>query len=248
MKEMELMVYIHIPKTAGTTLREIVKQQYPEGVVDLDVIDPAAYPDFLPPLVAPLTTANSKIKWVNGHFSMRVKNYFPATTKYVTLLRQPVEQVVSHYHYIRRYPGHPLHQLVIRMTLAEFIEHPATRWNVCNPQTRQLSTVDTADLREARKNLHRYFPVAGIVERFEESVFLMKKNFSWGDVHFKKYNVNPARPAADSYPEKVIKRIRQLTDLDHLLYEKALLRLEEQLAALNGHEKLQLEQFMNNRQ
>ncbi|WP_010269663.1 sulfotransferase family protein [Paenibacillus senegalensis] len=208
MNETKLIVYIHIPKTAGTTLREIIKQQYPEGVASLEVMDPAAFPAQLPPFVDQITSPGSKIKWVNGHLSMEVKDYLPKSTKYVTMLRKPTEQVISHYHYIRRQPGHPLHKLVHPMTLSEFIEHPITHWNICNPQTRQLSRMRKTDLREARSNLNRYFAVTGIVERFKESVFLMKKSFSWGRVHFKNYNVTPSRPAADSYPSEVISRIQ----------------------------------------
>lgn len=244
MNEAKLIVYIHIPKTAGTTLREIIKQQYPGGVANLEALDPAVYPAQLPPFVDRITSPESKIKWVSGHLCMEVKDYFPPSTKYVTMLRKPTEQVISHYHYIHRHPGHPLHKLVHPMTLSEFIEHPTTHWNICNPQTRQLSTTGKVNLREARKHLNRYFAVTGIVERFKESVFLMKKSFSWGDVHFENYNVNPSRPAVGSYSKEVISRIRELTELDHLLYEEALLQLEEKLEALKQQDKLELEQFM----
>jgi len=97
----EQIIFLHIPKTAGTTLREIVHTQYPaENII-------AIYPDEpfmnmetfsqLPPKEK--DTADIFI----GHFSYGFHQHLSGNRpyKYATMLRHPLSRSLSLYNHLK---------------------------------------------------------------------------------------------------------------------------------------------------
>jgi hypothetical protein len=65
-----------------------------------------------------------------------IHHFLKSDCRYVTLLRQPVDRVISAYYHVRRVPEHPLHARVMSdMTIGEFARHSA----LDNDQTRRLA-------------------------------------------------------------------------------------------------------------
>jgi hypothetical protein len=106
-----LIVYIHIPKTAGSTVNHILHRWDPAGVSHCEAIinDPAR-----------LRAAASKISWISGHVARgpMVKALRAVTDRPLrvfTLLREPTAQIASHYNWLIEifhrgaafYDGHP---------------------------------------------------------------------------------------------------------------------------------------------
>lgn len=98
--------------------------------------------------------------------------HMPVRCEYVTVLRHPVERVVSVYKQIVKDQRHMLHDRVMgsRIGLEEYVESGMDEGQTENSQTRQLSgrqfgVVDAAALDEAKRNLEK-FRVVGLTERF----------------------------------------------------------------------------------
>jgi hypothetical protein len=149
---------------------------------------------------------------------------------YIALFRDPVDRVVSYYYYIIKQPGHYLHNIVLanRMRLEEFVSAGlSTEFD--NIQTRQISGIEGVPygtctekmLETAKLNLIRQYAVAGLTERFDETIILMKRHFGWSYPLYVRRHVQTNRPVRDKIPESTIKLIEQTNALDVELYRFA---------------------------
>jgi hypothetical protein len=104
----------------------------------------------------------------------------------VTMFREPVARVLSLYYYARRKPGHPLHEVASRYTMEKFFEWGMDRqWlELTDGQFSSIACImesksigGSARMRSAErlKDILRKQVVFGILERFDESLLLIKK-------------------------------------------------------------------------
>src|SRR5262245_21353372 len=90
------LLLMHIPKTAGTSTRWIAEQQYPVGTIH------QLYPGHEPQIVALVEAARLRDSAVvMGHFRFGLHDRLPGGGRYVTFLRNPIDQVISHYHHLQ---------------------------------------------------------------------------------------------------------------------------------------------------
>lgn len=245
MNKAEVVIFVHIPKTAGTTLFSIVASQYPAGSVLPAYFDPEEYSRMInDPSLLEETPSGAPVRWIHGHIPFGFHSYITKKATYVTMLRNPVDQVISHYHYIRRSKSHPWHTLTNQLSLEQFLNHPLTCTACTNPQTWQLSGTASPDLSTAKYNLDHYFSVVGTTEKFDESLFLMKKEFSWNEVTYQKMNVAPNRSLQEEYSDSVMEQLRASTALDYQLYQYADAHLGEALQRLPPVDQMELNTFL----
>jgi hypothetical protein len=231
-----LLIFLHIPKTAGRTLLGILERQYGSNAV-LDLYD-SSFGDG----VASLTPAQIGSKRViAGHFYFGVHNHLPGPFRYLTFLRDPVERVTSHYDFVRRQPDHYLYEAASAMSLPEYVQFCGGR-EPNNDQTRLLAgsemvssdgTAAPAMLPAAKRNLDRHAAV-GLTEAFDVSLALMRRTFGWQRPFYVSRNISGrTRTAA---PPDVLELIRAYNTLDVELYgyarERFLREVAEQGRAL----------------
>lgn len=236
-----LIIFMHIPKTGGLTLRKIIDQQYMKNEiyhisrgVDVNKLKERLN--------------NGKIKAVYGHNRFGIHKYFSNRLfTYITLLRDPVERVISTYYYILERPQNRLHHLAKEVTFKQFVEESYSEFHipVNNHQTRFLSGQKQPDLEMALKNMQQHFQVVGITEQYNESLFLMKKHFGWKNIYYEKINQTSSRPKAADLPESLIQLIESKNELDLALYNAAKKRLNEQLSELSIQDKKALKHYLD---
>lgn len=202
-----LVIFLHLPKTAGMTIRSILEREYsssciyniyPEGKFSAESYK--ALPK----------NRRKKIKLVCGHFKyglheqLEVEKY-----TYFTLVRNPIDRTISQYYYTKHSKHHPLNPILNseEMTLQEYVTSGLTK-QLDNGQTRLLAgeagyepdfgdcSDDVLDI--AKKNLRESFSVVGTTERFDETLLLLKAVFGWQAMPFYiKKNVSKQRPKRD---------------------------------------------------
>lgn len=232
----DLTIFMHIPKTGGTTLNSIFRNQY----------DKNQFYDHLFPIDDMRKKYNeldqeakNNIKAVSGHYSYGINKIFSKSFTYFTMLRNPVERVISLYYFLKSTPT--IYPEMKDMTFTEFID-----WSreAKNGQTKQVSGLwGNPSVEKAKENL-RTFRVIGLTERFDESLFLMKKAFGWSDIEYNSLNITKKRPLKSELSQKVISLIEEHNQLDFELYRYAQELFEKQINSLNKESKQELVNYL----
>jgi hypothetical protein len=167
------------------------------------------------------------LRAVVGHFWFGVHRHLGRPATYITLLRDPVDRVLSLFYHLNE-DENP------KMELEEFLASPPYR-EVDNDQTRRIAGVEpelgkctrrTLDL--AKDNLRRHFSVVGVTDRFDETLVLLKRKLGWAKhlCYYSKH-INRDRPPADSVPQPIRDAILRWNELDRELYDFACSALDE---------------------
>jgi hypothetical protein len=231
------VIFLHIPKAAGTTLRSVIHRQYPDRQVHQIWSVPSleeSISEFkdLPP------ERRKEIRFLTGHGVFGLHSFLKGETEYVTMLRRPVSRVISNYYYVLRSPGHRLYKDVAEegMTLHEYVSSGINRV-LDNQMVRQVTGIGGDEdpgeevLDQAKENLDMWFGVVGLVERFDESLVLMKERYGWGDVSYRKRKVASDRPGREDLSRALLRKIEERNRLDTELYEYGQKRLNRELSA-----------------
>ncbi|MDD5250639.1 MAG: sulfotransferase family 2 domain-containing protein [Rhodocyclaceae bacterium] len=242
----DLVAFVHIPKTAGTTLNAILAHQYAADETHEVMMRGMSWimpgPRLLPrPLVSFSKLRRLKaalerhaVRLVRGHFDMSLAKRLPADTRYFTFLRDPVERAVSHYWHYRRLTADPIHALAMRCTLAEWVS-AAGLVEMDNGQTRRLAgamdlpcgRVTAPILERAKANLAGKFAVVGLTERFEESLVLLQRQFGWPLCRAAALNVGDGRPQRADVGADALKVVADCNRFDAELYRFAAALFEQ---------------------
>lgn len=233
MESNPLPVFVHLRKTAGSTLREVIRRQFRRGEVIEIYGKTIAVANQKWEAIPPEQRA--RLKCVLGHLSYGPHLFAPQPIAPFTLLRDPVERVVSEYYYNLRTPGEKFHAVLNRrrITLEQFVESDLAS-EVHNTQTRRLAG-EPADagprelLGLASAHVRDRFAMIGIHERFEESLLLCGAVFGWQRLVCRPVNVNRWRPRTGNISRQTVLAIEQANFLDRELYRLGSVRFEEDL-------------------
>ncbi|WP_026674169.1 sulfotransferase family 2 domain-containing protein [Alkalihalobacterium bogoriense] len=220
----DIIIHLHMPKTGGTTLKNIIKKNVPSHL-NFDI-----YEDHHERAEKLKAIANQPTACIQGHFPYGVHEFFTTPCVYITMLREPAERIISEYYFICTNKKHRLHHQVKNMTLEQYQSQP----NHMNIQTRFLSgqlgsPLTEKDLQQARKNITSHFSVVGLTEQFNESLFLMKQRFGWAQTQYTKLNKTKKKTPIHKIRKKTIDMIYANNSLDQQLYSFAKQRLQQQL-------------------
>ncbi len=249
-----LLVLLHIPKTAGMTLAGILQYQYGDafsGGVGESRFLPDSHrmpnvfsrPQYVDDRLRSLG-AKGTVRALSGHLTFGYADRLPAGSRWVTVLRDPVERTLSQYYYFvdppPRRSGRPGAGFVppwlpppsSSLTLEEALTERG--YIPPNLQTRMLcGLVSPYDplpggaLEQAKRNLDERFAYVGTTERFDELLALMNLELGWPTVAYKRSNANPKRPKRDDLPPEALRVVEERNALDRELHAHAEARLDE---------------------
>jgi Sulfotransferase family len=194
----------------------------------------------------------SDLRAVLGHFSFGLHALLDRPAIYATMLRHPLERVVSLYHHLKRWPAHKtqgwfwlervgLKPLDSNTSLDEFIRTYPLR-ELDNDQTRRVAgsnpsygACSRSLLDMAKANIERHFSFIGVTERFEESVRVAAHLLGWS-VQPRDYrkNVNEQREPTSSVPPETREAILERNWLDLELYTFANQWLDKRLRVIHA--------------
>ena len=224
----EAVIFLHVPKSAGTTLNRLIEWEYP--LFEMYSVDPVLFRWSRARLWRLPQRRLKRFRVFKGHMPFGLHQILPQPATYITVMRGAVERVISAYYFMSNYKLHPNYWKFRRedWTLEDFVRR-SPRENV---QTKMIAGVDydepcTAEiLAKAKENL-RYFSVVGLTERFEESLALMKLRFGWKLESYSSFNVTRTRPKERDLPQSTLDLITERNRFDIELYEWAAKLFEE---------------------
>jgi len=235
-KKKDLTIFLHIPKTGGTTLNSIFTREY--------TVKEFHNHDLFDRKVIPFSELNEdhkrRINAISGHHFYGVHEFFNKPYRYFTMLRHPVDRVLSLYYYLKEnnYPGY---EWMKEMTLEEFIETSPEAQN--NQTTLLCGYPINPDVNTAKERI-KSFDMVGITELFNESLYLLKKTFKWHNIQYRKMNITKTRLTKEAVPEATLRLIEKYNEMDLEVYNYAKKLLLNKIDNLSINEKRTLQQLI----
>jgi hypothetical protein len=240
------LLFLHIHKTAGTTLNRIIEREYNPflvytiegGVIEWSI-------DHLKRLSERRRRA---LRVVKGHMSFGLHEFLPQPSTYITFLRDPIERCISSYSYSKGNPINPFYRRINdeKLDLAQFLR--IAPWNN-NLQCKVIAGVDRTDyrpfalfremtqtgakapdpsldrwsnaetLRRAQDNLRQYFGFVGLTDRFPESLVVLKHLFGWKLSSYSSYRKSRNRPKRETFDPALLAVVEERNQFDRALHE-----------------------------
>ncbi len=255
----EILIFFHIPKTGGQTLAGALRNCFRNKYFDCMMVPPDTALWFISTVrVASrfheLSVKQQRnIRCVAGdHIHMDVAKIFDRPCKFVTLLRKPIDRIISSFYFSRTQPQMPCYPFIKDLTLEQYLDS-GIGIDQDNHQVRMLSgcpeldapwdskggpistpPVERRHLEMAKRNIEERFIAAAPLEQITELVWFLRRLYKW-PVHwlfFPIRNVNPDRPNFDSVSTSTRKRLEELNYYDTELYEWVSARFRRQIAQL----------------
>jgi hypothetical protein len=257
------LVFIHLPKTAGTTLRYMIEPHFSESDIcplnnrgELEGVN-CKYFDQFP--------------YIRGHLPYELmEKMVTGKRSWITMLRNPIERYLSQFYFQQAKPDTiPVLytqateddiQTFCNLTLDDFVNTPSFKFHLQSRdvQARWLATtinVDSPDewihafneslTRETDINIDLGiqrldgFDLIGLTERFQDSVFMLSYFFAWPPViSADQLNATAEKPRLDNISQDVVDRIAELNTSDLLIYEHAKQVFEKRFTQMT-HELLE---------
>ena len=244
------LIFLHVPKTGGTTFRKILERSYSgEAVLTLKGADYTA--DF-ENFANSAESERRRYRLIQGHLYFGFHDLVPGDSSYVVWLRDPIARALSFYAHVRTHSDHYLHQRVIdkRLDLRKLIEGNATP-ELFNLQTRMIAgqrnnpnrPLDRTALEIAKKNLETNFCFVGLTENFDASLILLGELLGRKVPFYTRRNVTRQRTPAVHLDPEMDRLLRKANDLDLELYEFAKVLFETRRRAAGPEFDSQVARF-----
>jgi hypothetical protein len=226
----DVLYFCHIPKTAGMTFRTIIEDQFA-----CEDVCPAT----LNAQLRKLTIEElRRYRLFRGHLGFsNLPGLLPGKRVInITVLREPVARVISHYDYIRRMPGDPHYAAVKDMSLDEFAQRLTAgklgkniqTYHVAKTARFNLENLSVAETMELAIHSLDQFGFVGMVERFQDSLFLLSYIFGWKPIlNSRKENAAKQKKPLAEIPESTLEVIRANSQLDDKLFQRAKATFEQ---------------------
>lgn len=228
-----VLVLVHIPKTAGTTLAGLLRYHYRGGAfrgAANALRDPAGAETRLAAIAR-----RPKIRAVAGHVTVGMVDAALPDSTLLTILRDPVDRTLSHYDFVVRPPEGrkkpagsgltppglqpPSPELTLDEALATYIPGDLQTRMLCGIRSPYDALPDDA-LDRAKANLDRCAFV-GTTERFDEYLTLLNAELGWPPTAYRAARANTRE--APSEEARVIAAAHNRLDAELHAYADTLL-------------------------
>ena len=221
------VVFIHIQKTAGTSIVAALKNQAGTRLPSHGDFESSPH------------LFREEDRFILGHFGFNKTLGIPAPKFCFTFLRDPIDRIISHYYSLRNEARneHPYFQMARAMDLETFLacEEPVVRHHIDNVQTWTFVADCWGAERARRKHLSRAelleiakanlatLDFIGFQESYRhdsELLFLMLGfDAPVGNVAI---NKTANRPRREDLPASTLRLLAPLVELDNEIYQHAL--------------------------
>jgi hypothetical protein len=266
----EILIFFRMPKTGGNTMDGVFEHCLPEAYFHAHtgttksalLVRPTE--SIRQKFAALPPPARRAVRCVIGtHVSLDVATIFDRPTKFFTIVREPVDRVISNFFHIRSAIHLPSYPFIKNMTLEQYLDsgvgidvdnHQVRLLSGCreldapwDPEGRPISTppVGRHHLDLAKRNIEERFIVAAPLEAFTALVWFLKRLYDW-PLHrtfFQIRNETPDRPRTEAVPEATRNRLLELNRYDSELYAWIKTRFAEQVRPLEPEFSRQVRWF-----
>ncbi len=253
----DLVVFTHIPKTAGMTFKKLLDRRFPAPQRPKIGPDYQASVDRIKSLS---DEAKAQIRCLSGHLPYGIHKFFPQRRmQYVAFVRDPVDRVVSEFFFFAKQPQ--LLQLIglevgTKLTPQAYLEYQASI-GMMDFQTRILCGYDNMiesmlppypemkfeDTNALINNIVDSYALIGTVERFDESLLLINEKFNWNNACYVSRNVAARSNKKAELRQAIADEVRRLNPLDCQLYASIKKLIDDNIESRGQPFKEKLDRF-----
>jgi hypothetical protein len=224
---MKTILFLHIPKTAGTTFQSIINNNYLQGYHRAYSVSKIEKINKMPP------SKKKMIRILAGHFGYGIHEVFPQRCEYITFLREPLARELSGFYYMKSHKNHRWHNCIKNMDFKTYVYELLSQPFWQNRQTALLSgalspglkdydgELTRDDFKKAKSNLDNMFSVIGLTEEFDKSLFLLQKRYDWSHITYNIKNKGNYAEPLSFIDTETSKQLKDNSRLDIELYEYA---------------------------
>ena len=235
-----LCTFIHIPKTGGTTLHNVLSRFYN-----------AKHSKHVKSLKTPLREeATSRAKQnesflIKGHLNIAEVVDIPGNFIF-TLLRPPISRVISHYYFLKEQPTVKHYEYLNRPdTTIESFYALKEKEDIDNCLVRYLSGLYHTPFGEigqlhydrALENLQNKVHFFGVQEHYDESLILLAGKLGWPLPIYRKKNITKKKEAISP---ATFEFLHEANKWDVMFYKKAQEMFAEKLSGMTVAERKKL--------
>ncbi len=254
----DVLIQFHVPKTGGTSLSSMVKHAFRkeeifesinEGEEVYGGLSLVTFECCRERLFARGPEGLNRIRYLSGHLPFGVHTLFERAAKYITVIRQPIERVISIFHFNSQFENRYARDGRV-ISFEEFVESRRDI-NLHDYQVRLLSgapeldapapsspsdevvpsaAVEKRHLEQAKRNIAEHFLAAAPVEQLTDLGLMLRIIYGWPMRHlFNEYkNRTKARPRQKEIAPHLRRIIEDCNRHDMELYEWATERFARQ--------------------
>lgn len=248
-----LIIFAHLPKTAGITVEAVLRSQYGTDKIFLltrqrnkRIREYAKLP----------AHQKAKFQLIRGHIGYGIHQTLgEPNCVYFTILRHPIDRIISHYYFHKNRSDNPLSEQILaeNIDLKSYVTDIKLK-DLDNHQTRLIVGEDEGMEPEfgqcpsefldiAKTHLQNNFAAVGTTERLDETLLVMQKIFGWSTPFYLRKNVTQNRPSVRDISPEVVAAIAHNNQLDAALHAHANEWLDQQIATQFRFFKLRLWRF-----
>lgn len=221
------ILFDHLPKCGGSSLNTFLAANYPRRKI-FSIKSP--YERSIEEFKRLPEARRHSYYLVKGHFADSLIDYAHPDCLKVTMLREPIDRIVSHYFYVKSAWTHPLYEAVhdSNMSLVEYVTSGLSselrNWMTCHFSGMSISEAEkdpNAAIERAFHVLTVDYDLVGVVENFAS---FTKKLSDLAELHVRytgeKTNVTVGRPSLESLQPSEAAQIESLNSLDVELFRR----------------------------
>ena len=246
-KEKPVLIFLHLPKTGGSSLREFLKakcgyKNYYE--VYRNEAAGLLTKDYLNKFIALPQEERDRFDLITGHFSYGLHRFLSRPCVYVTLLRNPLERFCSNYQYLTKHSPR-FRKLVARNNnIEEFLQDTEDRgrlyWGSVLHHLADMtftpcggggdsalewtgsSNMHDMDKKDLKSRLSNSFMLVGLHERLDDFALMLCRMMGWPLGVLGHENRNQSRLSVEQLlsPEQV-DRANKILSTEWALYRHA---------------------------
>lgn len=245
----EKILFLHIPKTAGTSLRAFLEGLYPEKQCCKEW--------FSDSLLKLSSLELAELNLIAGHYPASILDWLPHKAfRTITFMREPIARSISHFNHLKTETAAYMHTVAADSDLATFLARDDGIFELANMQTRYLGALDIdGEYFINRNNINKVeaeawvngpsieqafqraldflerCDVVGVVEQMQDSMLLLAGSLGLSSQASMGY-ANRGKLIPPSLSDETLDRLREINQFDLKLYNEAKRILSQRVATL----------------
>jgi len=224
-----LLCFVHVPKAAGTSFKNVLWHVYGRHFMTYH----RRLSRYSPARVSPRQAKN--ILAIGGHnpygFHRLFGSWFHRMLRpegvfsdreilYVSIVRDPVDRLLSYFHFVRSFPAHRLHAKTKDMDCAQFFDYMAAIDNraCCGSLQCAMVTGGNCGPDMAIEFAEKNFLAVASVENVSPLVAALAARLEWPDVEIARKNQSPREGSSEADRNLVEQFCAQYCQADALFY------------------------------